>query len=665
MKRTARRIDLMTAIVVLVFCLFVARLAWLQLVMGEEYSLKAQGAVTYNFKVDAVRGRIFDRNGIELASTGLSYNIELNNLMLGDTDLNETIRSILVLLDEQDDVWTDTLPISIPQDGEPYEILDPQENAELIARLKADLNLQQYATADQIMMQLVARYELENYSPLWQRYLAGVRRQMELDGFSESMNYILARDISTRSLAQVREHGLEGNGAEVLDSTVRTYPNGALAGSILGSMGPISQQQWLANDRELAKKGYLMDDLIGQSGIEALYETQLRGERGTLSITRIADGTVVERALSQETVPGLSPVLTLDNTIQDQINRLLEAHIKRLQATKAAGAGRECSAGAVVVLNARTGGILAACNYPTFDLSDYRERYSEYLNAPGNPLFNRVFQGTYAPGSAFKPTVALAGLLSGVTDENETVNCTGNYHFYSDYQPGCLQISHSGPIALRDALKYSCNIYFYDLGRRVGLDRVGTLARKLGLGTNTGLELPEAKGWVTSVSDQNYSSGLVLQASIGQGNTAFTPVQLATYANTLANKGVRYRTHILEGWYNEQTGEYDGPAQPMVEDIIVDNIGAFDLVEEGMVEMSTTLAALRELPLTIACKTGSPQRAETYSGGHYTNSVLIAYGPVPDPEIAVAIVLEYGGGGANAAPLLADILELCMPEYWQ
>ena len=631
--------------------IFLARLAYFQLVKGEEYHARAWGNLEYTFTLDPVRGRILDSRGLVLASTRTVYDLNINRLLVQEGEENKQLYQALSLLEEAGQSWEDPLPLTLWEEGEEYAFLDQGEGE---GALKEALGLQQYATPDQVMARLVERYDLEGYAPRWQRLLAGVRRQMELEGYEEYQVFTLARELNRTALAAFREEGVLGRGLELSPRTLRTYPSKDLASSILGTVGAITREDWTAGDYRLASLGYGMDESIGRSGVEALCQETLRGTPGTRTISLDREGNLVSDEVTQEPQPGLSTVLTLDSKFQEAVNQMLEEQILTLQKTKARGKGREANAGAVVVLDLETGGILAAANYPTYDLEQYTALYSQYLTQKGDPLFDRALQGQYAPGSAFKPCVALAGLLTGTTDPNQRVNCTGTYTFYGDYQPGCLQISHGGPISMVNALKYSCNIYFYDLGRRLGVDQESEYAQALGLGTDTGLELPQGEGSLTWETDSNYSKGLVLQASIGQGNNAFTPVQLATYAATLAGHGSRYPTHILAGYYDESTGSYEpDPLPEKVEALSGED--AFQTVEKGMTQMATTLSALRQLPFSIACKTGSPQRPEMYGSEYYTNTVMIAYGPVPDPKIAVAVVIEYGGGGSNGAPLMADI----------
>ena len=433
---------------------------------------------------------------------------------------------------------------------------------------------------------------------------------------------------------------------------VRTWPNGTLLPHALGFTGPITAEQWPTARR----RGLAMDAVIGQSGLEAAYDDLLRGQDGRVLVNTGFDGAVRRTVPLREAAPGATLVLTVDSALQKELQNALLSQIEVLRTTKAAGAGRECRAGAAVVVDVQTGGILAAASVPGFDLNRYRSDYAALSADAAAPLLDRVCQGLYAPGSAFKPAVAAAALTAGI-DPAATVNCTGRYGFYSGYQPGCLQYGHGGPVDLRTALEYSCNIFFYDVGRRLGMDVFSAMARQLGLATPTGVEITEAQGRLTWSSDENYQAGLTLMAAIGQGNTAVTPLQLTAYAAALANCGQRPALHFAERAVNAATGETVWQYAPTFT-TVPGGEGVFGPIRDGMKRMARTTRVLREAPVACAAKTGSPQLADTLpGGGHYVNSVLIGYAPADDPQIAMAVVLEYGGGGSNAAPILRAVLD--------
>lgn len=433
---------------------------------------------------------------------------------------------------------------------------------------------------------------------------------------------------------------------------VRTWPNGTLLPHALGFTGPITAEQWPTARR----RGLAMDAVIGQSGLESAYDDLLRGQDGRVLVNTGFDGAVRRTVPLREAAPGATLVLTVDSALQKELQNALLSQIEVLRTTKAAGAGRECRAGAAVVVDVQTGGILAAASVPGFDLNRYRADYAALSADAAAPLLDRVCQGLYAPGSAFKPAVAAAALTAGI-DPAATVNCTGRYGFYSGYQPGCLQYGHGGPVDLSTALEYSCNIFFYDVGRRMGVDVFSAMARQLGLATPTGVEITEAQGRLTWSSDENYQAGLTLMAAIGQGNTVVTPLQLAAYAAALANCGQRPALHFADRAVNAATGETVWQYAPTFT-TVPGGEGVFGPIRDGMKRMARTTRVLREAPVACAAKTGSPQLADTLpGGGHYVNSVLIGYAPADDPQIAMAVVLEYGGGGSNAAPILRAVLD--------
>ena len=464
---------------------------------------------------------------------------------------------------------------------------------------------------------------------------------------------LVLESLDSATMTAIYRSGLVQSGAVRLAARgERTWPDGTLLPHVLGFTGPITAEQWPAAQ----EKGLAMDSIIGQSGLEAAYDDLLRGQDGQLLINTGLDGAVRTTVQKSTATPGSTLVLTLDASLQLALQQALRERIETLQATAAVGGGREARAGAAVVVDVKTGGILAAANWPGYDLNAYRTDYAALSADTGAPLLDRAFQGLYAPGSAFKPAVAAAALTAGI-DPNATVNCTGRYLYYSGYQPGCLQYGHSGPVDMRTALEQSCNIFFYDVGRRLGVDTFSAMARQLGLASPTGAEVSEAEGQLTWSEDDNYQAGLTLMAAIGQGNTAVTPAQLAVYAATLANYGQRPTLHFADHAVSTATGETVWEYEPQFT-TVPGGETVFGPIRDGMKRMAQTNRYLREAPVVCAAKTGSPQLAQTLPNGtHYVNSVLIGYAPADDPQIAVAVVLEYGGGGSNATPVLRAVLD--------
>ena len=459
--------------------------------------------------------------------------------------------------------------------------------------------------------------------------------------------------VDSETMTALYQSGLVQSGAIRLSARgERSWPEGTLLPHALGFTGPITAEEWPA----AKAKGLAMDSIVGQSGLEEAYDDLLRGQDGQLLINTGLDGAVRATIQQSTATPGATLVLTLDASLQATLQQALRQRIETLQSTAMAGGGRECRAGAAVVVDVKTGGILAAANWPGYDLNNYRSDYAALSADADAPLLDRAFQGLYAPGSAFKPAVAAAALTAGF-DPNDTVNCTGRYLYYSGYQPGCLQYGHAGPVDMRTALEQSCNIFFYDVGRRLGVDTFSAMAEQLGLAQPTGAEVPEAEGRLTWSTDENYQAGLTLMAAIGQGNTAVTPTQLAVYAATLATGGQRPTLHFADRALQPATGQTVWQYEPSFT-TVPGGETVFGPIRDGMKRMAQTNRYLREAPVVCAAKTGSPQLADTLPNGtHYVNSVLIGYAPADDPQIAVAVVLEYGGGGANATPVLRAVLD--------
>ena len=663
-KVVVRRLALLIAASAAIFGLYALRLIFLQLVHGEEYAARATSTTEYRFNVTAARGDIVDSAGRRIATSTTCYNVVLSRLLIGSNDLNETIRSAVEILQAGGESWNDTLLIGYADGAGHYAFTgaaDSERDQNAIAAVKEALGLQQYATADDVMERIVAEYELEGYDSTWQRILGGIRYQMEQEAFSNVNNFTLAENVSDKTVATVMEHSLTLPGVEIAETSVRSYTDGTILPHVLGRVGKITAEMWRVTDENgqvtypLREKGYAMNDVIGISGLESAYEDQLRGQDGVETITRDSDGVIIDTSITTEPQPGKTVMLTVNSEFQKAVDEALARNIQQIAATY----NTDASAGAAVVIDVKDGSILACSNYPTYDQNLYSTQYSAYSADPGLPLYNRALQGLYTPGSTYKPSVAIAALLSGVIDRNSTVYCNGVYNYFSDYHPRCTRHGHSGDIDVVTAIKWSCNIFFYDVGRRTTSEIYDQFAYQLGLGTPTGVEVSESTGRLTTREDSNYTASLEIQAAIGQGNTVVSPVQLATYAATIANKGVRYRTHFVKALVDTNTGEVLEETAPEVMDVIEDQVGAFDIVEEGMVGAAQTVSGLANYPYTIACKTGTPQRSEYTMVGnrrqYYTNSTIIAYGPVEDPQIAVGIVIEYGGGGARAGELVADI----------
>ena len=664
-KTVVRRMILLIAVACAVMGLYALRLIFLQLVNGDDFKAQATNTTDYNFTVTAARGDIVDSAGRRIATTSTSYNVVLNKLLMGDRDLDTMLQQIVGLLRKNGESWNDTLLIGQADAAGNYAFTDDDTSAsdqKQLADMKETLGLQQYATANDVMEMLVEKNNLQDFSPEWQRVLAGIHYEMDRQAFSNVNNFVMAENVSDVTVATIKEHSLQLPGVEIVETSARSYDQSDIVPAVLGRVGKITAEKWKVTDANgqvtypLKEKGYNMNDVLGISGLESVYEDELRGKDGVETITRNSDGVIVDTRLTTVPEPGHTVQLTIDSNFQRAVDKALANNIDMINRVYNTGT-MKAAAGAVVVLDVKDGGVLAASNYPSYDQNLYATNYTEYSSDPSLPLFNRALQGLYTPGSTFKPAVAVAALDSGLINQYSTVFCNGVYNYFKDYHPRCTRHGHSGNIDVVTAIKWSCNIFFYDVGRRLTSDVYDAYAYKLGLGQRTGVEVNEAVGRLTTKNDANYTASLDVQAAIGQGNTVVTPIQLATYAATLANNGTRYRTHFVKAILDTNTGEVLSETKPEVMDVIEGSGNTFQLVRQGMKQVPSTISGkIASYPVPIACKTGTPQRSETYAPGkHYLNAMMVAYLPADDPQIAIGITIEYGGYGARTGDLVVDI----------
>ena len=470
-----------------------------------------------------------------------------------------------------------------------------------------------------------------------------------------------AEDISTSTATIISEGSLTSPGVTVEQGTTRSYPNGSMAAHILGHVGPLTE----ANIAEFEEQGieYSLDDIIGQDGLEQLYESELRGEDGERLVYVNEDGEVTDTEISVEPQAGNTVMLTLDNRLQTVAEQALVDQIHYLNENAAAGQGREANAGAVCAIDIKTGEVLVLASYPTYDPNTLSENYAALSADENRPLRNRALLETYTPGSIFKPVVALAGLAGGVIDAASTVTCTQVYNYYvSEYgaaafTPTCL--GYHGVETVVDALRVSCNIFFYDVGRRVGIDAIEQSAISLGLGQDNGFELWTNPGTISTpaaaeAAGEGWYYGDVLQSSIGQRFNRYTPLQLAAYAMNIANRGTQNKVTILKEIKDDSMTQtlYEHETEVLQESPYDPSV--FDPIIQGMVEASrvgTAAYYFGSYPVDVASKTGTPETADL------PNSTFICFAPADDPQIAISVVIEQGWHGYTGAPVARAILD--------
>ncbi len=671
MKVSREKFRLVTlgVIVWLIFSLFLFRLAQVQIVSGADYLAKQQQGSSRTQVIKAARGEIVDRQGRPFSYNEACYNLVFDRALAPEGSENETILKLINVMRDAGQVWIDNLPLTVAEDGATFT-----GDGDAVARLRKHLGTNSYTEAQDVFYWLRQRYRLtadpadpdaQWFAALspdeleWLRKLssqdardiAGVRYEMERKGYSLSVRYTFAENISLETAVLIRQMNNTLPGVEVVETARRGYVDGDLAPHIIGRIGAIFADElegYLSQN-----KGYTREDLVGKEGIERAFESSLRGVDGVRRIDLDANYHVVDITEEQAAVPGNTLVLTLDRDIQRTARDALINEIKYLNENAPEGQGREANAGAVVAIDVKNSEVLAAVTYPSYNLETYSEDYAKNASDQLYPFLNRAFSGVYAPGSCFKPVVGTAGLIENVVTPGTTVNCQRVYAFLPTYQPTCL--GYHGPLTVSDALRVSCNIFFYDTGRQLGIARINQYAQALGLGVPTGIELTEAKG--TQCDPNTIYPGDVLQAAIGQLDNGYTPVQLANYCATLARRGVRMKLSLVKSIssYYDWRDTISTHTPEVANTLNVDR-SVFDPVIDGMIQAShdvrgTAYRYLGNYPVTVASKTGTPQTNE------FPNSTFICFAPADDPQIAIAVVIEKGWHGYTGAPVARAVLD--------
>lgn len=662
------RTIILAALVVILSFMCGLRLMQTQIVDGDKYREITETTYTAKQAVEATRGIIVDSGGKVLNSNRIVYSVNLQNALMADGTENETIYRVLNVLLKNGEEWNDTLPISKES---PYNFMGGRDAD--VKKLKKTLNLADYASAEDCVYWLYKTYDIdEKYSEKMRRLIAGVRYEMTIKDFSTENRFVLVSDIKDSTVQEIKELSQLLSGVDITESWERTYLDGETAAHYRGTVGLISADKY----KELKDQGYTLNDIIGISGVEEAFEKELRGTRGVRTITYGSDGMMISDEITQQPVLGHSVMLTIDSKFQKLVQDALRYHIEYLCSPAARIDFAEsllrddCEAGSVVVLDAKTGGVLAMASYPNFDLNEYAKDPEGVMNEENAPVFNRALMGTYRPGSTFKTITSIAGLSEGKITTTSTINCGHSYTYFApSYIPTCL--GWHGNIDVKEALKYSCNIFFYETARRLGIDTLAQWGARFGVGTDLGFELPMKTGQMSSIElyEKNgleWHMGDIVQAGIGQCETELTPMHLAVQAMTLANKGVRYTPHILKSVYNYDFSEklYDCETK-IAEDFsnypnMVDYMNA---VKEGMNRVARNDGTGRIYGKgymnvfdyigvgveNVSIKTGSPQ----VSTNKY-NGAIVGFYPKDNPEIAIGILLE---DGEAAKYMVANIIK--------
>jgi penicillin-binding protein 2 len=646
-------------VVLIFFSALVGDLVKLQIIDGDSYAEAVSSVSSRTATITAARGEIVDTNGNKLVYNEQSYSIVFNASYFPSEQekRNEIIISLIRLFEDNGLEWIDNVPLVYDSKG---VIQFKEDSDSLIKQMKSRnmLNLNGYATAEECYNALIEEFELESFDKYDARKVASVCFEMMRQEFSVSAPYTFAEDVPEDISSSIMENSSFYEGVETKVVPVRTYTDGTLAPHILGMVGSIDAEEY----SELKEKGYKMNDTVGKSGIELAMEDYLKGTDGEETIYTDDEGNRTSE-VTKEPEQGNTVVLTIDSNMQKVAQDALKSALEDYAGT----VGNQVpNAGAVVVLSCKDSSILACASYPTYDISTYAENAEELNKATGSPLWNRALMSTYATGSTAKPSVAIAALEEGIIDEDYTVYCNGSYTYLGQTFK-CEQAHATAFVNVVNAIDESCNTFFMEVGRLLGIEKMNEYRNLLGLGSKTGCELNEATGVLDSPEyrstlGQDWLPGYTVQSAIGQAGNLWTPIQLANYVNTIANGGTRYRTHFVKSIKNADYTEtiLENKAEVVCETGISEE--TLDIVKRGMREVGVTGYCARyfsHLPVEVACKTGTSQEYRKINGvsTKINNGFLIAFAPYDDPQIAIAVVGEGMVSGVYVAPVVAAIVE--------
>ncbi len=648
------RYALMMIIILIVTAVFCVRLFRWQVRENSVYEDIALTSTEYTISTDAVRGEIYDVNGVPLAQNQTGYKLTLNKIFIPDDKLNSTVLKLLELTEKCGCKWIDELPIKADGNGE-YQFLPKKEDEISELKSKEMLNMNSYSTAQECMAAFAKRYKCEDVPEPRRHDLISVRYNMEITGFSRSNPYVFSKELDERSMTIISENTQTDPGVEIESTAVRKYVNGTSAPHLVGVTGLISAEEY----DELEEKGYAYNDIVGKLGIEYAYEDQLRGKEGSKTYEVSPDGSA---SLKQTTPsqPGNSVYLTVDTKYQQLAQKALKEAVDEAHAySKTTGekhTGEDCVGASVVVLNVKDFSVLCAANYPNYDLSKYYSDYEKLLNTKGDPLVNRAFDGALAPGSTFKPLVASAALEEGAIDTKTRITCNGIYT-KGGLKLRCMFVH--GSLNVYEGIRDSCNVFFAETARLLGIDKMNIYSRRCGLGVKTGVEIGESSGTLagpefSEMMGTQWFESSVSPAGIGQSDNQFTPLQLAAYAATIANDGVRLKTHIVDK-VTDFTGKqtiYQSKAET-VDDMGVSKENLKE-VRKAMNMATNSYDSLTGFPMQIGGKTGTAEN----SGSDHAN--FICFAPYDNPQIAIAVMVEHGAKSYVAV----NVAKKIMNEYF-
>ncbi len=667
-RNTNLRYNLITILVYIVGIVLIVQLFNLQIVNGKEYRETSNTRLSRETVIKAARGSIKDRTGNMLVTTKMGFNIELYKTKINTTTLNKTILNTIKILENNNDKYINNLPISI----EPFKFTIDDEESQV--NWKKENDIKEDATPEQCFYELKEKYKIEQDNILEAYKIMVVRYEISRNGYSSIRPVTIAKDVSRESAVKLGEQSIYFPGISATKEPMVSYPSGSLASHILGYVGNITETE--LDGRE---DTYGINDVIGKVGIQYVFEEYLRGKDGIKQLDMSVDGTITDEYITQEAVAGSDVILTIDANLQAATEKALANNIKKI-ASGGFSKRSDAKAGAAVVMNVKTGEILAMASYPDYEPELFvngisQKKLDEYNK--GDNIFNRAISGVYAPGSTFKMITAIAGLETGVITPTEKINDIGVYK--KAHEPACwiwnsYGMSH-GWLNVTEAITHSCNYFFYEVGYRATIDNIAKYAKYYGLGEKTNVELPMEEKGIVATRDKakergdEWQIGETLSAAIGQSYNSYTPIQMAKYISMLANGGEPIDVTIVKSINDvngNQVSKEDitkfvnaklGLTKEKKENLNIkkENIDAILKGMKGVTseEGGTAYSTFANFNIELGGKTGS---AQTDVQGKI-NGWFVGFAPYEEPEIAVVVLVENAGSGSYTAEVARDILQ--------
>lgn len=669
------RYNILTVLIYVLGIILIARLFNLQIVHGAEYREESNTRLTRESVLEASRGAILDKTGATLVDSKIQFSLEMYKSKVDTATLNQSILNMINVLEKYETSYVDSFPIKI----EPFEFTISEQ--ELLSWKKSN-KLSEDITAEQAFYKFKSKYGIDTNNIQDTRKIMAIRYEASQKGYSSTKAIRIADNISREAVAEFSESSDKFVGINIVVEPVRRYTSGSLASHILGYAGKINSQEY-----EQRKSTYGSNDIIGKTGIEYVFEEYLKGKNGTKQIDMAVDGTTTAEYVSKEATAGSDVVLTIDANLQKVTEDALASNIQKI-ASGGFGKAYNAKAGACVVMNVNSGEVLAMASYPNYDPSDFvggisTEAWNNYTNNAAKPLVDKAIQNSYSPGSTYKMVTAIAGLESGAINLNTKINDTGVYKkygismncwYYTDYHRG------HGYLNVSEAIEKSCNYFFYETGDRMGIDKLAEFARYFGLGTKTGIELQGETAGVLAdretkkqkhTDDQNWNPGNTLNASIGQGDNEFSPLQMARYISMLANGGHKIDVSIVKTIRNsdgseasrEEINKFVNKKLGLEEDTQEEkqlNQNYLNAVLQGMKSVTsdtggTAYVRFKDFNISVGGKTGSAE-----APNNQVHAWFVGFAPFENPEIAIVVMVENGGHGNYTAEVVRDI----MGEYF-